>query len=107
MACVLLVTCRHPTSRAGGAPAVEPGALLTAASRTHLPPGVPMTELARRTLLWLAAIAIAAGCGSTNPPRTSVDPPPPVLNLQKLDVPQAGGGYHRGLPLGATGPGSD
>ncbi|TMB12392.1 MAG: beta-mannanase [Deltaproteobacteria bacterium] len=66
-----------------------------------------MTELARRTLLWLAAIAIAAGCGSTNPPRTSVDPPPPVLNLQKLDVPEAGRVYHGVLPVGTTEPDSD
>src|SRR5206468_12798410 len=85
----VLVTCRHPTSRAGRAPAVEPDALLTAASRTHLPPGVPMTGLARRTLLWLAAIAIAAGCGSTNRPRISVDPPSPVPYPQRLRGPDA------------------
>ena len=43
-----------------------------------------MTELARRTLLWLATIAIGVGCGATNPPHASVDPPPPVGNLRRL-----------------------
>ena len=66
-----------------------------------------MTELARRTLLWLATIAIGVGCGATNPPHASVDPPPPVGNLRRLDVPEAGRAYHGVLPAGTTEPDSD